>query len=157
VIVDQLDELWQSLIDFTAQFIIPDWNSLVGLLPIMLFVGVVGPLVTIFALVWFIYVVRKPRASVVFDDGPRPAPLDADGRPVFPRGEPYSAASGIVYPPGATHDESGALLTVVCPMCGLGRPAEIDTCSNCGLVLRVVPRGRAVRPAGPPPGGMAAA
>jgi hypothetical protein len=152
VIVDQLNELWQSLIDFTAQFVIPDWNALVGLLPILLLLGVVGPLVTIFALFWFIYVVRKPRVSVVFEDGPRPAPADADGRPMFPQGEPYSAATGLVYPAGTTHDEEGGLLTVICPKCDLGRPAEIDTCSNCGLVLRVVPRARTLRPTGPPGG-----
>jgi hypothetical protein len=157
VILDQLNELWQSLIDFTAQFIIPDWNALVGLLPLLLLVGVVGPLVTLVVLAWFIYVVRKPRTAVVFVEGSRPAPRDADGSPIFPRGEPYAATTGLIYPPGTTHDEDGGLLAVICPMCGLGRPAEIDTCSNCGLVLRVARRARALRPAGPPPGGTAAA
>ena len=30
-------------------------------------------------------------------------------------------------------------------MCGLGRQASIDTCTNCGLVLKVKPRAVAVR------------
>ena len=39
-------------------------------------------------------------------------------------------------------------------MCGLGRSALVDTCTNCGLVLKVKPRAIAVRPtAGPKPGG----
>jgi hypothetical protein len=43
-------------------------------------------------------------------------------------------------------------------MCSLGRSALIETCTNCGLVLKVVPRAVAVRStAGPKPGGAAAA
>ena len=52
------------------------------------------------------------------------------------------------------HDE----LAVICPMCGLGRAAIIDTCTNCGLVLKVKTRAIAVRTTpGPKPGGAAAA
>jgi hypothetical protein len=43
-------------------------------------------------------------------------------------------------------------------MCGLGRSALIDTCTNCGLVLKVKTKAVAVRTtAGPKPGGAAAA
>ena len=42
------------------------------------------------------------------------------------------------------HDE----LAVICPMCGLGRTAMVDTCTNCGLVLKVKPRAVVVRRAG---------
>jgi hypothetical protein len=52
------------------------------------------------------------------------------------------------------HDD----LSVICPMCSLGRSASITTCANCGLVLKVVPRAIAVRTTpGPKPGGAAAA
>jgi hypothetical protein len=153
VIVDQLDQVWNSLLDLTSQFVMPNWGGLIALLPMFLLVLVVGPLLTVLALYWFVYVVRRPRTKVRFDGGPRPATLDADGRPVYPIGEPYSPRSGLIYPAGQLRDDQGELLMVVCPMCGLGRAAEIDTCGNCGLVLRVVPRARAMRPAGPPPGG----
>lgn len=153
MIVDQLNQVWDSLLEFTSQFVIPDWGGLVALLPVFLLVGVVGPLLTILALYWLVYVVLRPRTKVRFDDGPRPAPLDSEGRPVFPPGEPYSAREALIYPAGQIRDDQGELLLVVCPMCGLGRAAEIDTCGNCGLVLKVVPRARALRPAGPPPGG----
>ena len=47
---------------------------------------------------------------------------------------------------------------MICPMCGLGRAAVVDTCANCGLVLKVKPRAVAVRAsAGPKPGGAAVA
>jgi hypothetical protein len=35
--------------------------------------------------------------------------------------------------------------------------AYVDTCSNCGLVLKIEPRVRALQSTGPPPGGAAAA
>lgn len=153
MIVDQLNQVWNSLLEFIAQFVMPDWGGLVALIPVFLLVLVVGPLLSLLALYWLVYVVRRPRTKVLFAEGPRPAPLDAEGRPVFPRGEPYSLRSGLVYPAGQVRDDAGELLMVTCPMCGLGRAAEIDTCGNCGLVLKVVPRARALRPAGPPPDG----
>jgi hypothetical protein len=157
-ITDQLGNLWNQLLDLTTKFVIPDWGSLIGLLPILLVLAVLGPLVSILALAWFVYVVRKPRAHVTFEEGPRDASRDADGRPVFPTGEPYCLAHALIYPSGTTSCPiDGELLSVVCPKCGLGRTADIDTCGNCGLVLKIVPRARALRPAGPPPGGAATA
>ena len=153
MILDQLDQVWNAILDLLALLVMPDWANLISLIPVILLVLVVGPLLTLLALYWLVHVVRKPRTAVRFDGGPRVAALDADGHPVFPPGEPYSPASGLIYPAGRIRDDAGELLMVVCPMCGLGRAAEIDTCGNCGLVLRVVPRARALRPAGPPPGG----
>jgi hypothetical protein len=155
---DQLANLWNQLLDLTSKLVIPDWGSLVGLLPIFLLIGVLGPLITILVLFWFVYFVRKPRTHVGFVEGPHAAPLDAGGRPVFPAGEPYCLRHALIYPPGTTRcAEDAEILSVVCPKCGVGRTADIDTCGNCGLVLKVVPRARALRPAGPPPGGAAAA
>ncbi len=157
-IVGALGALWNSLLDLTSKLVIPDWGSLINLLPIFLVIGVLGPLVSLLVLVWFVYVVRKPRVHVTFEEGPRAAPIGPDGRPEFPAGEPYCLADGLIYPSGTTRcPNDGSLLSVVCPKCGLGRTADIDTCGNCGLVLRIVPRVRALRPAGPPPGGAAAA
>ena len=42
-------------------------------------------------------------------------------------------------------------------MCGVGRNAEIDTCGNCGLVLKIETRPLAVRRGRPKPGGAAVA
>jgi hypothetical protein len=157
-IVDQLGRLWNQLLDVTSKVVIPDWGSLIGLLPIFLVLGVLGPLITLLALFWFYYFVRKPRTRVTYEEGPRQAPLGPDGQPEFPVGEPYCLAHALIYPSGQTRCPiDGELLSVVCPKCGLGRSADIDTCGNCGLVLKIVPRARVLRPAGPPPGGAAAA
>ena len=155
--IEALNQAWTQFLTTITSFVIPDWGALVGLLPVFILIGVVGPILTLLAVGWFVYTARRPRTRVHFEDGARPAALEA-GLPVFPPGQPYCPRHGLVHPAGATTCEvDGEPLAVVCPMCGLGRRAEVDTCGNCGLVLHVIPRARALRPAGPPPGGAAAA
>jgi hypothetical protein len=162
-IVDTLNAGWTQLLDLLSKIILPDWTSVINLLPILIVLGVVGPLLTILMVFWFWYFIVKPRGPTprAVDEGPRQAPIGKDGYPVFPAGEPYCFQHGLIYPVGTRRcDVDGELLLVRCPRCGLGRPAEIDTCGNCGLVLKVekVPRGMELGgAAGPPPGGAAAA
>jgi hypothetical protein len=159
VILDALHNAWNSVLDFATKLVVPDWGSLVNLMPIFLFIGVIGPAVSIGILLWLYYFVSKPRTGVTFDEGPHPATLDADRQPIFPVGEPYCARHARVFPSGATRCDLDReeLLSVVCPKCGSGRAAEISTCGNCGLVLKIAPRARVLRPAGPTPGGAASA
>ena len=159
-IIDSLNQLWSTILQTIALFVIPDWNAIIGLLPILIFLGIVGPLMTLLPLGILIYQFRKPRVKgVKFEEGPREAVIGADGRPIFPPGLPHCRRDALIYPSGTVrcercHDE----LAVICPMCGLGRPAVIDTCTNCGLVLKVKPTAVLVRrPTGPKPGGAAVA
>ena len=157
--IDTLGDIWTGLLDLTAKFVIPDWGSVIELLPILIFLGVVGPFITFLILGILVYQVRKPRTKVSFVEGPRVAELDERGEPVFPRGLPFCRRDQLVYASGETRcDRCGDALAVICPMCELGREAIVDTCTNCGLVLQVKPRAVAVRPAsGPRPGGAAVA
>ena len=159
-IVDSLNELWGTILKTISLFVIPDWNALIGLLPLLFFIGIIGPLMTLLPLGIVIYQVRKPRVKGVrVEEGPTVAAIGADGGPIFPPGLPHCRRDSLVYPSGTVrcercHDD----LAVICPMCGLGRPALIDTCTNCGLVLKVKPRAIvARRSAGPKPGGAAVA
>ena len=155
--IEALQQAWHALLAALSNVITPDWGALIGLLPIFLLIGVVGPLVSLLALGWFIYVVRAPRAKLAIIEGPAPAPM-VDGQASYPSGEPYCPNDSLVYPSGATRCEiCSRELLVRCPKCEAGRQARIDTCGNCGLVLKIEHRGRALRPAGPPPGGAAAA
>ncbi|HEX8938770.1 MAG TPA: hypothetical protein VF763_01295 [Candidatus Limnocylindrales bacterium] len=153
----QITSLWTQFLDLLSKLVIPDWGALIGLLPILL----LGPIVLYLLAttgIWTFASLRRPRARVRTLEGPRPAALGEDGEAAFPVGEPFCLRDRLVYPPGTTRCEAcGRDLAVRCPMCGLERPADIDTCGNCGLVLKVEPRIRALRPAGPPPGGAAAA
>lgn len=154
--IDQLNQIWNGIIELTSHFIIPEWGELIKLLPIFLLIGVVGPLLTLVVLFWLRYAVVKPRVKAGYAEARRLAPVGADGVPVFPVGEPYSLIEGMIYEPGATRSESGDALVVACPKCGLVRSAAVDTCGNCGLSFTLTKPTRTLRPASPPPGGRAA-
>jgi hypothetical protein len=158
-IVDLLDQIWTHILDVMSIFVMPDWGMLIALLPVLIVIGLLGPFLTGLTLGTLIYLVRKPRVKVVYTEGPRVAEIGPGGEPVFPVGLPHCRRDALVYTSGTLrcercHDE----LAVICPMCGLGRSALIDTCANCGLVLQVKTRAVAVRTtAGPKPGGAAVA
>jgi hypothetical protein len=156
VILEQLQQAWTNFLEFSAQFVVPDWGALIDLLPVFLLLFVVGPILTLIVLFWLRYGILKPRAKAGFAEPRRLAPLDADGAPVFPSGEPYSLVEAMIYEPGATRSASGDELLVSCPKCGLVREARIGTCGNCGLSFTITPPTRTLRPSAPPPGGRAA-
>ena len=158
-IVDALNQVWNTILEILSIFVLPDWGALIGLLPIFVFLGVVGPLITFTVLGILRYQIARPRTRVRFEEGPRVAKLDAAGQPTFPAGLPFCRRDGLIYASGTARcDTCGDELAVTCPMCSLGRGAAIDTCSNCGLVLKVKRRAVAIRPtSGPRPGGAAAA
>ena len=43
-VIDHLNEVWTGLLDFLTHLVIPDWGALVGLLPLFLVLGVIGPI-----------------------------------------------------------------------------------------------------------------
>ncbi len=158
-VIDALNGLWNTILDITEMFVIPNWVDVIGLMPLLIFLGVVGPLLTFTMLGILVYQVRKPRAKLALEEGPQVARSGADGQPIFQPGLPFCRTHALIFPTGTVRcDRGGEDLSVICPMCGLGRPAAIDTCTNCGLVLKVkthpVPLGSRV---GPKPGGAAVA
>lgn len=157
MIVSQLEQIWNGVLGLLAVFVTPDWKDPISWLPVLLLVGVVGPLLSLLALAWLRYGVLRPRPKTEYADPRRAATLDAAGQPVYPAGEPYSPRERMIYEPGATRSGSGENLVVACPKCGLVRSAAMDTCGNCGLTFSLKPTTRSLRPAGPPPGGAAAA
>jgi len=158
-ILDVLNQIWTQILGVTSIFVMPDWGFLVGILPVLIVVGLIGPFLTGLALVTLIYLVRKPRVKVAYEEGPRVAEIGPGGEPVFSVGLPHCRRDALIYASGTLRCERCQdELAVDCPMCGLGRSALIDTCSNCGLVLKVKPRAVVVRrTAGPKPGGAAVA
>ena len=87
----------------------------------------------------------------------RRRPSGRTARRSSPRASPTRPSTGLVYPPGRKRGDGGEDLSVICPMCDIGRDAAVDTCGNCGLVLKVEQRPRVVAPIAPPPGGAAIA
>jgi len=157
-VVDALEGFWNGLLEFMSQFIIPDWGGLIGLLPMFLLIGVLGPILSLLLLAHLIYFIRRPRAPLAEPPEPVRAPIAGDGQPVFPTGEPFCSRDGLIYPPNVTRCETcGEGLTVRCPKCGVARTAAMDTCGNCGLVLKIRAQNQVVRATPPPPGGRAVA
>ena len=156
--LDAIGQLFQGLITFLTPVVIPDWKILVSLFPVLLVIGVVGPMISLLGLGWFLYFVGRPRARIPYVD-PEPVPARiVEGKPVYPAGEPYCAVDQLVLPPGmARCPVCGRDAAVTCPKCGTGRQAWIDTCGTCGLVLKIDRTVPALRAATPPPGGAAAA
>jgi hypothetical protein len=155
---DAIGQIFQGLIDFLEPILIPDWKALIDLLPVFLLIGVVGPLLSLLVLGWVLYILGRPRSRIPYTE-PQPSPARiVDGAPAYPPGEPYCQLNQLVFPFGTTRcSECGRDLAVICPKCGTGRQAFIDTCRTCGLVLNIDRTVPALRPAGPPPGGAAAA
>jgi hypothetical protein len=157
-ISDQIAKMWNDFLTFLSTVIIPDWSALIALMPLLILLGVVGPLLTLGILAWLGYGITKPRTTVQYAEGNRVAPLDHLGKPIFPAGEPYCPLDGLIYSYGETRcDRDEILLQVRCPKCGLVRDADIRACRNCGLVTEVAPRTLVVATDKPPPGGAAAA
>jgi hypothetical protein len=157
-ISEQIAKMWNDFLTWLSAVIIPDWSALIAMMPLLILVGVVGPLLTLAILAWMGYGITKPRTVVSFVEGRRVAPLDPRGQPIFPSGEPYCPLDGLIYGYGETRcDRDQTLLQVRCPKCELVRDADIKTCGNCGLVLEIAPRTLVVATDEPPPGGAAAA
>jgi hypothetical protein len=157
-IADTLARFWQAVLDLTSQFVIPDWAALVGLLPVFLVLLVLGPLLTLLAGVWLVYLVRRPTAAVEIDDGPWPMAAGPGGEIEPPLAEPYCANDRLVLRAGTdVCPLDGMPLLFVCPKCRLARPASLARCGNCGLVAIPGRRSRPLVPAARPPGGAAAA
>ena len=69
-ILDSLNQMWNQILNLLQQVIIPDWGSLIALLPLALLALLLGPMLTLLALVWFVYMVRKPRGKLTVVEGP---------------------------------------------------------------------------------------
>jgi len=105
-IVDVLNEIWTQILTVTAVFVTPDWGVIIGWLPVIVLLGLVMPFLTFVALGSLIYVARKPRTKVAFEEGPRVAEIGPGGEPVFPVGLPHCRRDGVIYPSGTTRCET---------------------------------------------------
>ena len=80
-LVAYVDQLWSGLLDFVNKLVSPDWGALIGLLPLFVLVGVIGPLVSLIALRWAWYFLIKPRTRLKMPERTSASPLEAVGHP----------------------------------------------------------------------------
>jgi hypothetical protein len=153
---------WSAFLDWLQTLLVPDWGGLIDLLPFALVVLLIGPIVTLIVLLWAWYLLHRTRGRVrTVEEQPVSAPLDAEGRPVFPPNVPYCGEHALIHlPRERTCAVDGADLAVLCPVDATVRSASLQTCPGCGTryVLGSAASTRAIVPAaGPPEGGAAVA
>jgi hypothetical protein len=152
---------WSAFLDWLTTVLVPEWSELVSMLPLWVLLGVVGPILSIIALMWVYHFMTRPRASVkVSVPDVVAAERDADGNFLFPANVPYNPRLGLIYPPDRTTDEAdGSNLMVRCPVDGTVREAAIQVCRGCGTkyVLGAAKTPLLVSRTGTPPAGGAAA
>ena len=45
-LVDTLNQIWTQILALTPVFVMPDWGKLIGLLPVFVLIGLIGPFIT---------------------------------------------------------------------------------------------------------------
>jgi hypothetical protein len=127
-------DAWTAFLEWLQTILIPDWNGLIALVPILLILGVLGPVLTLLLLYWLYVRVSSPRGRVRIDDPqPYPAERAADGAPVYPANTPYCARHALIHPPTAVNCAiDGDELVVRCPVDDNVRSASQQVCRACG-------------------------
>jgi hypothetical protein len=153
---------WDSILQLLSKIIIPDWNDVIGWLPLLVLLGLVGPILSLLMLAWLYHFITRPRFHVRVDD---PEPVQAergpDGYFTVPPNVPYCPREGLIYPARARRCSSCRQeLVVRCPVDSTVRIAGEETCRSCGTKY-VLGAGRASlvvrRTSEPPEGGAAVA
>ncbi len=81
------EDLWNSILELTSKFVIPDWGSVIAMLPVLVFAGAI---VVIGILFWIIWRHPKPRVGKVKVEPVPPAGVHMPG----PSWAPALAALG---------------------------------------------------------------
>jgi hypothetical protein len=125
---------WTAFLDWLSTILIPDWNGLINLLPILLILGVVGPGLTLLFLMWSYDLLKRRRGKVkTAEPEPIAAELAADGSYVYPANQPYCPTHRLIYPPQERVCLiDGAELMVRCPVDESVRAASQQLCRTCG-------------------------
>lgn len=125
---------WTAFLNWLSTILIPDWNGLIGLLPLLLIFGLIGPVLSLLMMYW-VYVMMTSRRGRVRIDEPsaEAAPVGRDGNPVYPVNTPYCPTHALIYPPTARMcNIDGEELLVRCPVDDAVRVASQQLCRTCG-------------------------
>lgn len=127
-------DAWSTFLDWLSTILIPDWNGLIHVLPLLVIAGLTGPILSLLLVYWLYHVVIDRRGKVHIDElAPVPAERRPDGTPIFPANVPYCIEHELIYPATARRcDVDGDELTVRCPVDDTARTAGEQLCRVCG-------------------------
>jgi hypothetical protein len=131
---EQPTDPWSAFLAWLSTILIPDWNGLIALLPILVILGVTGPGLSLLLLYWLYHRVTGRRGRVRHAERePVPAPIGTDGTAAYPANAPYCPTHRLIYPATShTCDIDGEELTVRCPIDQTTRAASQSLCRVCG-------------------------
>jgi len=127
-------DAWTTFLEWLSTLVIPDWNGLFHVLPLLVIAGLTGPILSLLLLYWLYHFLIDRRGRVeIAEHEPVAAELAADGTAVFPPNTPYCVEHQLVYPANArTCNVDGDELVVRCPVDGNVRAASETLCRVCG-------------------------
>ncbi|MEO7118868.1 MAG: hypothetical protein ABIZ34_07850, partial [Candidatus Limnocylindrales bacterium] len=125
---------WTSFLAWLQSLIVPDWNAVISILPLLLVLGVVGPILSLMMLMQVWYLLHRQRGHVrVADADARPAERGSEGDPIFAANVPFCEKHALVYPANIRICEIDRVeLSVRCPIDSTTRPATQELCRACG-------------------------
>ena len=153
---------WTAFLEWLTTVLVPAWSELIDLMPYFVILGIIGPIISIIALLWVWYALHLKRGHVSRAEAQAvPATIGENGTPLFPPNVPYCDQHALIYPARARQCEiDRADLSVACPVDGTVRDADINVCSACGTKFVLGATASPVvitNAAGPPDGGAAVA
>jgi hypothetical protein len=131
---DQPTDPWTAFLDWLSTILLPDWGGLIDLLPILVLLGLTGPILSLLALYWLYHLVTARRGRVrTAEPEPAPVPIGDDGLPAYPPNVPYCPQHQLLFPANARSCsiDDGELI-VRCPVDGNTRVASQQLCRVCG-------------------------
>ncbi len=130
---------WTAFLNWLQTILVPDWNGLINLLPILLILGVLGPGFTLLAVYWMYVRMTTKRGKVKIDEPtPELAAGAADGTPIYPPNVPYCPTHALIYPATSRECEiDREELMVRCPVDETVRVAAQSLCRTCGTAYQL--------------------
>lgn len=125
---------WTAFLSWLSTILIPDWNGLISLLPILVILGVTGPGLSLLMLYWLYHAFTDRRGRVRHAERePVPAPVGDDGLTAYPANAPYCPTHELLYPANARNcSVDNEELLVRCPIDQTTRAASQSLCRVCG-------------------------
>jgi len=127
-------DAWTTFLDWLSSLLIPDWNGLIHILPVLVIIGLTGPILSLLLFYWLYHAFIDRGGRVQIGElEPIAAAHRPDGTPIFPVNTPYCVEHELIYPAKArTCDVDGAELIVRCPVDDNARVAGEQLCRVCG-------------------------
>jgi hypothetical protein len=125
---------WTAFLDWLSTILLPDWVGLINLLPVLVLLGLTGPILSLLALYWLYHLVTDRRGKVrTAEPEPTPAPIGDDGLPAYPPNVPFCPQHRLLFPTCATVRST----TVSCSCAARSTATPASPASSCAASVEL--------------------